>query len=75
VKVPADAEVWFGSGKTRQTGELREFVSPELEPGRDYTYEVKARWTENGKEVVRTRTFDVSAGAWLVVDFTRPAPE
>jgi len=75
VKVQADAEVWFGEGKTRQTGALREFVSPALTPGKEFTYEVKARWMEGGKEVVQTRQIDVSAGSWKTVDFTRPASE
>jgi uncharacterized protein (TIGR03000 family) len=75
VKVPADAEVWFGQRKTRQAGVLREFVSPELTPGAEYTYEVRARWLEGGNEVVRARQLAVSAGAWTTVDFTRPAAE
>jgi len=75
VKVPADAEVWFGSGKTQLTGALREFVSPSLTPGKEYSYEIKARWIEGGQEVVQTRRVDVGAGAWKAVDFTRPAPE
>jgi uncharacterized protein (TIGR03000 family) len=75
VTVPADAEVWFGQGKTRQGGVVRQFVSPELAPGREYTYEIKARWVEGGHEVVQTRQLVVSAGAWKAVDFTRPAPE
>jgi uncharacterized protein (TIGR03000 family) len=73
--VLAGAEVWFGPGKTRQAGETREFVSPELAPGREYTYEVKARWVEGGKDVVQTREIAVSGGTCLTVDFTRPAPE
>ncbi len=75
VKVPADAEVWFGQGKTQQTGSLREFVSPPLSPGKEYTYDIKARWMAGGQEVVQTRQVDVGAGAWKTVDFTRPAPE
>ena len=75
VKVPADAEVWFGQGKTQQSGTMREFVSPALTPGQDFTYDIKARWTEGGQEVVQTRHVDVSAGAWKTVDFTKPAPE
>ena len=50
-------------------------MSPTLTPGQDYTYEVKARWTEDGKEVVQTRQVDVSAGAWKTIDFTKAAPE
>jgi uncharacterized protein (TIGR03000 family) len=75
VKVPADADVWFGQGKTQQTGTQREFVSPPLTPGKDFSYEVKARWMEDGKEVVQTRQVEVSAGAWKVIDFTKPVPE
>jgi uncharacterized protein (TIGR03000 family) len=75
VRAPADAEIWFGDGKTRQTGTVRSFVSPSLTPGKDYTYEVRARWTEGGKEVVQTRRIDVAAGAWKSVDFTKPAAE
>jgi uncharacterized protein (TIGR03000 family) len=75
VKVPANAEVWFGQGKTRQTGALRQFVSPALTPGEEYTYEIKARWMEGDQEVVQTRQVDVAAGSWKTVDFTRPAAE
>jgi uncharacterized protein (TIGR03000 family) len=75
VKIPADAEVWFGQGKTQQSGAQREFVSPALSPGKDYTYDIKARWMEGGQEVVQTRRVDVTAGAWKVADFTKPAPE
>jgi uncharacterized protein (TIGR03000 family) len=75
VKVPDGAEVWFGQGKTRQRGVIREFVSPTLTPGQDYTYEVKARWMDGDKEVVQTRQIDVSAGSWKTIDFTRAAPE
>ncbi len=75
VRVPADAEVWLGTGKTRQAGAVREFVSPPLVPGQEYTYEVRARWAEGGKEVDQTRRIDVHAGSWKGVDFTRPTPE
>jgi uncharacterized protein (TIGR03000 family) len=75
ILVPAEAEVWFGTGKTAQSGARREFVSPPLTPGQVYTYRVRARWTEGGKEVVQERQVDVSAGSWKGVDFTRPTPE
>jgi uncharacterized protein (TIGR03000 family) len=75
VQVPPDAEVWFGQGKTKQTGAVREFVSPSLTPGQDYTYTVKARWVEDGKEVVQSRQIDVSAGSRSTIDFTKPGAE
>jgi uncharacterized protein (TIGR03000 family) len=73
VRAPADAEIWFGATKTRQTGAVREFESPELMSGREYTYEVRARWTQDGKEVSRTQSIEVSAGARKTVDFTKSA--
>ncbi len=75
VRAPADADVRFGQGKTQQSGAVREFASPPLSPGKDYTYEIKARWTVGGKEVVQTRQVDVGAGTYKVVDFTKPVAE
>jgi uncharacterized protein (TIGR03000 family) len=75
VRSPADAEVWFGGQKTRQTGTVRRFVSPPLTPGQEYTYEVVARWMDKGRQVVQSRHIDVSAGSSKVVDFSQPEVE
>jgi uncharacterized protein (TIGR03000 family) len=75
VRVPIDAEVWFGGQKTRQTGALRHFVSPPLTPGQEYRYEVRAGWTEAGKEVVQARLIAVHPGSRQFVDFTQPEAE
>jgi uncharacterized protein (TIGR03000 family) len=72
VVVPENAELWFNDTKTSQTGAQREFVSPALTPGKSYTYEIKARWTEDGKPVEQTRSVHVQANAWQVIDFTKP---
>jgi uncharacterized protein (TIGR03000 family) len=73
VHVPdANAEVWFGDHRTNQDGRTREFVSPPLNSGSNYTYEVKARWMENGAPVERTRRIPVQAGQAVTVDFTQP---
>jgi uncharacterized protein (TIGR03000 family) len=69
VRVPADAEIWFEGSKTGQSGTTRTFVSPPLESGRGFTYEVRAHWTENGKEVDQTRQVHVRAGEKVDVDF------
>ena len=42
---------------------MREFDSPPLTPGKQYSYEVKAQWEENGRPVTQTQEVDVSAGA------------
>ena len=46
--------------------------SPPLTPGQDYTYEVHARWTDDGRTVDRTRKIHVRANALTEVDLTRP---
>jgi uncharacterized protein (TIGR03000 family) len=72
VSVPADAEVWVQGMKTSRTGTFRQFVSPPLEPGSNYTYEIRARWMQDGQVVDRTQTISVQAGASVNVDFLRP---
>lgn len=69
VRVPANAEVMVETEKTTQTGSRRSFISPPITPGRSYVYDIKAKWMENGKEVVLTRKVDVRAGQQVVVDF------
>jgi uncharacterized protein (TIGR03000 family) len=73
VRVPAKAEIWFEGEKTSQTGEMRNFLSPPLERGKTYTYDVKARWTDDaGKVVERTQEVKVRAGGRSTADFTTP---
>jgi uncharacterized protein (TIGR03000 family) len=72
VVVPDGARVWFDNQPTKQTGSVRNFESPALKPGHEYTYDVKAQWRDqNGKEVTRTRHIDVRANGSVTVDFNR----
>jgi uncharacterized protein (TIGR03000 family) len=71
VRVPPGAEVWFQGAKTKQTGAVRLFESPPLEPRERYAYDIKARWTEGGKEMERTLRVYVWAGARSEADFTQ----
>ena len=73
---------WTGE-QTRmtKTGTVRDFVSPVLMANRDYTYDIRAVWTDrDGHEVVRERQMTVHPGDRLDVDFTtiqepsEPAP-
>jgi uncharacterized protein (TIGR03000 family) len=68
VKVPAGAELWFNGWKTSSTGPVREFQSPSLAPGR-YSYDIRARWQENGKEVTQSQRIAVSPGTNTEVNF------
>jgi len=69
VQVPADAQVWFDGESTSQGGMDRTFRSPPLEQGQNYSYEVKARWNENGKDIERTRKVRIHAGERVNVNF------
>jgi uncharacterized protein (TIGR03000 family) len=70
VRVPVDAEVWVEGARTTQAGRMRRFVSPPLDPDRNYTYTVRARWHDNDDvEVDRTRKVQVSAGDAITVNF------
>jgi uncharacterized protein (TIGR03000 family) len=69
-----DAQVWFNGTQTTETGTDRLFTSPPITPDKNYTYEIKARWTQDGTEVVRTRTLPVHPGQRLMVNFSQPEP-
>jgi len=71
IRVPAAAaEIFFNGARTNQTGISRLFVTPALDPQKDNTYEVKAKWIENGEQKERTETVKVPAGGRILVDFT-----
>jgi uncharacterized protein (TIGR03000 family) len=71
VLIPPTAEIIIEGAKTTQTGSRRLFVSPPIKSGQNYTYDLKAKWTENGKEMNRSRKVPVRAGETKVVDLTR----
>jgi uncharacterized protein (TIGR03000 family) len=71
VRVPAGAKIFFEGAKTTQTGEVRHFVSPSLAEGYNYTYHVQATWTENGREVNQSRSFNVRRGDFIHMIITR----
>lgn len=72
VHVPsANAEVWLDGQPTSQRGMERTFMTPRLNPGSTYTYEVRARWTENGQPIERTRTVRFQTGQTIHVDFNQ----
>jgi uncharacterized protein (TIGR03000 family) len=70
--VPADAEVWFDDAKTSQNGSVREYVSPPLTPGRNYSYQIRVRWMEGDRSVDQIRKVAVRAGSMTTADFTKP---
>jgi uncharacterized protein (TIGR03000 family) len=69
VSVPADAQITFDGAKTMQNGAFRAFVSPPVAPGRDYYYNVTAKWQQGGREVTRTQRIAVHAGDVINMSF------
>jgi uncharacterized protein (TIGR03000 family) len=69
VRLPARAVILFGGQKTTSNGPERRFISPPLNPGKEYVYEVSVRWQEEGREVTRTRSLTVRAGARVSIAF------
>ena len=72
IKVPPKAIVFLSGEAMAQGGSIREFVTRDLESGKQYTAEVQAKWKENGLEVMQTRKVPLNPGDRVTVDFTRP---
>jgi len=62
VRLPADARLTIDGEATRSASGTRWFVSPPLEPGKTYHYELKAEVTRGGKRLTETRRVAVRAG-------------
>lgn len=69
--VPTNAEIWFDGVKTSQSGSAREFVSPALTPGHQYSYQVRVRWMNGDQPVEETRRLSVRAGDDVTVEMGR----
>ena len=73
VRLPADATLMIDGAPTSSTQGVRRFVSPPLQPGKDYQYTLKAQVTRDGQKVERTRDVTVRAGQPSEVTFDLPA--
>jgi uncharacterized protein (TIGR03000 family) len=73
LRTPQDAEVWFQGQKMPPGGGLRRFQSPPLARGKEYSYDIRARWTEDGRTKDETRRVPVHAGDQLRIDLPRSA--
>jgi uncharacterized protein (TIGR03000 family) len=65
----ADAQLMIDDLLTRQTGTERTFVSPPLDPGRDYSYTIQATWRPNNyTTITRTRRVAFRPGQKVEAD-------
>jgi uncharacterized protein (TIGR03000 family) len=74
VSVPANAVITFEGKETSQMGAFRQFISPPLIPGQEFSYTIKVRWTEDGTEVTRSRHITVHAGDVVNLTFNSGTP-
>ena len=73
VRLPGDARLTIDGASTSSTQEMRTFISPPLQPGKEYQYTLRAEVTRDGKKVERTREVTVRAGQQSQVTFDLPA--
>jgi uncharacterized protein (TIGR03000 family) len=62
VHLPSDAILYVDGKLTSSASGLRQFVSPPLDPNKDYHYTMKVEATREGKTMTTTRRVDVLAG-------------
>jgi uncharacterized protein (TIGR03000 family) len=73
IRLPSDAKLWVDGKPTKQTGPVREFVTPPvLRAGLTYQYTFRAEWTHDGQPVIRERPVAVRATGSTDVDFAKP---
>jgi uncharacterized protein (TIGR03000 family) len=70
VKVPAEAKVFVNGRATTSTGEDREYISRDLQPGARYSYKVRAEFVRDGKEISEEKTVQLTAGQNSAISFT-----
>jgi uncharacterized protein (TIGR03000 family) len=76
VRIYSDATLTVDGTATKQTGELRRFSTPPLEPGKTYHYTFVAEWMpgNNYETYTVTRKVTVEAGKEIRVDLTKADP-
>jgi uncharacterized protein (TIGR03000 family) len=62
VNLPAEAKLTIDDEPTRSASDERVFISPPLEPGKSYTYVLKAEMERNGEKVKASQNVVVRAG-------------
>ena len=62
IQAPAGANLWISDVFVGQGDGNRQFISPPLEYGRNYIYDVKASWMQDGRQMTSTRSFEFQGG-------------
>jgi uncharacterized protein (TIGR03000 family) len=62
ITLPADATLTVDGRATRSTSDVRTFVTPPLERGKTFHYDLRAEITRDGKPVTTNKRIEVRAG-------------
>jgi len=68
-KAPLDIKISIEGNVISRTNEEEAFVTPELENGKSYIYNVSATRNEEGKEVSFSKKVSIKSGTSVVVEF------
>jgi uncharacterized protein (TIGR03000 family) len=69
VTLPADAILKVDGNRTTSTSSFRRFVTPDLDPGKDFYYSLEAEVVSNGRTEILTKNVTVRAGLQTQVNF------
>jgi uncharacterized protein (TIGR03000 family) len=75
VNLPQDARLLVDGNPTKQTGASRTFVSPPLQAGIDYSYNLTVEVVRDGKTMSRTKSVPIRAGQTVNVDLSTVGTE
>ncbi|MGF1578641.1 MAG: TIGR03000 domain-containing protein [Gemmataceae bacterium] len=73
VRVPSqNAQLYFNGVKTKQSGLLREFRTPQLPSQKGYQYKVKVVWQQDGTQREKEHVVRLEAGQEVLVNLSDP---
>lgn len=72
VRLPADARLLIDEAATRSTSSVRTFQTPPLEPGKEFSYTLRAERLRNGQPVAVRQEITVRAGEVTRVELRFP---
>jgi uncharacterized protein (TIGR03000 family) len=72
VTLPADAKLLVDGNATTSTSTVRRFTTPELAPGREFHYQLKAEAQRDGLTLMSTKEITVRAGEETRVEMQLP---
>lgn len=76
IKLPnSAATITFDGEKILGRGPDRLILTPSIESGKPFRYQVQATWTENGKPITEMREGTVVAGKYAIANFATSSSE